>query len=731
MTGKIYIDTNIINGLVLLSILRFCLVGSNLNDQQCANYNEICNLINLRPCCDENLSCNFRTSQNGYSCGPKRKLGSPCRVDEDCSMIHAKCSSEFKCVCREKNIEVNEISCMPFLGAFCWKNETCATDNSICVDNQCQCRDYYRENGNLCLPIAVNHFCSNDTDCVELKWSECSNQGVCTCRSNTIPVKDYCVPQLNVYCNLDSDCRVKNSKCIQNKCQCKKNYLFRFSECVTIYLFESCEENSDCDQIRFAECSITNKCDCKQNFIATDRRSCKPLLGEICIRNDDCQALNSECDDNECVCREDYFEESTSSCIPTHLGQICKKNNDCKKIKNAECINMECVCKSDYVSTDPNTCLLLLGRQCTNNSDCAPDNAICFGGLCDCEAYFIVKSEDKCLPTMLQKNCKNLFDCKDKKFSFCAENKICTCTFNYMTFNGTECEPLLRGECSNTHQCMVDNSICVDNRCQCMPDFSPSSHTHCIPNYLGGACNRDFDCINLKNSKCINEKCYCLENHSVFNSTICFPLLGAACRESGDCYVENSICLDEKCQCKTNYFQSSKFRCDLIILGRACTKNSQCNLLQNAICVSNVCVCRRNHFAFNKISCVPVLNRVCSKNSQCSGDFFHCLDGRCQCTPGFTAVSLDKCVRTESLFSCSDTTECSDIWHSECSTGKCVCKSNNIAIGNSTCLPILHGYCWRDDQCTAESSACIDYRCACKPGFTEIAVNSCAPIISL
>ncbi|CAD6244806.1 GSCOCG00013481001-RA-CDS, partial [Cotesia congregata] len=164
-------------------------------------------------------------------------------------------------------------------------------------------------------------------------------------------------------------------------------------------------------------------------------------------------------------------------------------------------------------------------------------------------------------------------------------------------------------------------------------------------------------------------------------------------------------------------------------LGRSCTKHDQCNVTRNSICVSNVCICRSNHFAYNEIFCIPVLDQVCSKNSQCSGDFFHCSNNKCQCRPGFTAVSVDKCVRTISLFSCRDETECSDIWHSTCSTEKCVCKSNNIAVGNSTCLPILRGYCWRDDQCKADNSACINYWCECKPGFVEVAMNSCAPII--
>lgn len=78
------------------------------------------------------------------------------------------------------------------------------------------------------------------------------------------------------------------------------------------------------------------------------------------------------------------------------------------------------------------------------------------------------------------------------------------------------------------------------------------------------------------------------------------------------------------------------------------------------------------------------------------------------------------------LYHCDDNTECSDLWHSRCSyDGRCICKLNNIAINNSTCLPTLDGYCWRNDQCMPENSACIHYRCSCKSNFIVVAGNMC------
>lgn len=64
-----------------------------------------------------------------------------CERDEDCYKIrHAKCSKNKECICREGNIQVDDTKCAPLLGEFCWKNEKCAVNNSVCANNTCQCQ---------------------------------------------------------------------------------------------------------------------------------------------------------------------------------------------------------------------------------------------------------------------------------------------------------------------------------------------------------------------------------------------------------------------------------------------------------------------------------------------------------------------------------------------------------------------------------------------------------------
>lgn len=50
------------------------------------------------------------------------------------------------------NIELNQTTCAPILGGFCWKSELCATTNAVCIDNECKCKDnYFRRSNNQCI----------------------------------------------------------------------------------------------------------------------------------------------------------------------------------------------------------------------------------------------------------------------------------------------------------------------------------------------------------------------------------------------------------------------------------------------------------------------------------------------------------------------------------------------------------------------------------------------------
>lgn len=56
-----------------------------------------------------------------------------------------------KGVCRPNNIIINDIHCASPLGKFCWKNEMCATNNAVCIDNECQCNKQHIQFDNQCI----------------------------------------------------------------------------------------------------------------------------------------------------------------------------------------------------------------------------------------------------------------------------------------------------------------------------------------------------------------------------------------------------------------------------------------------------------------------------------------------------------------------------------------------------------------------------------------------------
>ncbi|CAG5079307.1 Protein of unknown function [Cotesia congregata] len=116
----------------------------------CVKFGGTCDMY--RRCCDENLKCDQSNTVGRYECKEKAKLGDSCRETFHCiDIVHSICSKN-ECVCRQNNVKVSDYACAPILNGYCWKNETCVTENSLCIDNECQCRDGFLAEANECLP---------------------------------------------------------------------------------------------------------------------------------------------------------------------------------------------------------------------------------------------------------------------------------------------------------------------------------------------------------------------------------------------------------------------------------------------------------------------------------------------------------------------------------------------------------------------------------------------------
>ncbi|XP_057340574.1 prion-like-(Q/N-rich) domain-bearing protein 25 [Microplitis mediator] len=326
------------------------------------------------------------------------ELDGSCVSDEDCSEIqHAKCSEQKKCVCRPNNIRINDTHCAPPLGAFCWKDEKCATNNAVCIDNECQCSKQHIQNNNQCILIYLGIQCEGDSFCQRfINHSKCSESGKCVCDSNDYIIdNNACVPKFNAYCFTDEPCATHNAMCIDNKCQCKPNHIFRGSQCFPIHLFEECNTHRDCHEIEFAKCSDLHQCICRDKYLPINKSTCAPSLGAACSRNAPCIPTNLKCTQNKCQYPAKPIILSNKE--PTKLGTYCENEEDCSDVLHAICpAEKRCVCREHNRELNHTYCAPSLGAFCWKEEKCATDNATCIDSQCQCNENYH-QSNDQCL----------------------------------------------------------------------------------------------------------------------------------------------------------------------------------------------------------------------------------------------------------------------------------------------------------------------------------------------
>ncbi|KAL0131180.1 hypothetical protein PUN28_002618 [Cardiocondyla obscurior] len=111
-----------------------------------------------------------------------------------------------------------------------------------------------------------------------------------------------------------------------------------------------------------------------------DKSKCIATVGLSCLDNTPCQTItNSECKQNTCTCKDDFFLDSknSSNCIrrPVKIGDQCQANTDlCRESFNyALCINEKCQCITGYhFVNETGACVQsrALYFTCSNNYEC-------------------------------------------------------------------------------------------------------------------------------------------------------------------------------------------------------------------------------------------------------------------------------------------------------------------------------------------------------------------------
>lgn len=144
------------------------------------------------------------------------------------------------------------------IGAKCYEDVQCKKVNplSFCENSTCLCiRGYYSDEKNNCLKAAgtykrfirftflikkikdLGENCTSTKVCFR-KFSECSEDKICTCKTNFVPYEKNCIPLAE---NFDSPCRfdIQCSKslgphafCSEGICKCRDFHHLKRNECV-------------------------------------------------------------------------------------------------------------------------------------------------------------------------------------------------------------------------------------------------------------------------------------------------------------------------------------------------------------------------------------------------------------------------------------------------------------------------------------------------------------------
>ncbi|XP_053597988.1 prion-like-(Q/N-rich) domain-bearing protein 25 [Microplitis demolitor] len=364
------------------------------------------------------------------------------------------------------------------------------------------------------------------------------------------------------------------------------------------YIGKPCESNQDCKNILHSVCSEHGVCICDDNYVVVNRDKCVPLIDGACSSNKECRIENSVCVDNKCQCGTNYSSLNNNKCIlcdPDHFDP-CNKTNVCRAIRWAE----------------------------------KEEKFLCLN------------------PVMLGEHCQYDTDCLRLDFATCSrEARKCTCLPNYgLIKQNLGCVALIGGPCDRHQRCLIDNSICINSKCQCNERFTMKSNKECVITSIGESCKRDTDCRDILHIGCsVNKKCVCKDNHIFVNNSTCLPLLGEFCWSDERCAPANSMCINNRCQCKSNYTALTKTLCVKLRLGRSCNSNQDCEDTSNAICSNHgICICKNNYVVVNGEICAPIIGGVCSNNKECKVKHSVCINHKCQCTSNYLSVSDYQCI---------------------------------------------------------------------------------------
>ncbi|CAD5235781.1 unnamed protein product [Bursaphelenchus xylophilus] len=553
--------------------------------------------------------------------------GARCDRGEICSRGSVCNPTTSVCVCPTTHVHIYE-ECRQIVyvqyGEWCGGEERKCVGGSACVNGQCGCPLGTKYKHGVCMTIPKRlpgEFCEIGDEC--LSGSLCQ-RGRCYCPEGQLLRTRRCVTPLVVplgeTCELGDAC-LGGSECTNGICVCPANLATVNGVCTAIQtapVFSRCDASHLCEE---GTTCIRNRCECKEGW-EYRQGECKPRLfarhGEHCATNQACP-VNEHCSPKKiCECKVDYVF-SNGRCIkrPKKVfpGEACEGEDFC--LSASRCVHGRCQC--------PPSRPVQSGHVCTPESD----------------------TESKLF--LVRKPRRHAVD--DKNINFLSM---------FLSPDDEPRQSVQLGElCDRTlSDCQVDNAVCSDSVCQCLPDFVQAGPLCVGRNKISNlvvnpeqTCGMGDFCDG--GAVCIHKICQCPQgtfafgrlcvsneqfspkpnptapevNNGPYHKTVIKKSPGADCRLNPAICTGNSYCFNGVCVCPVGYENyNGECRVPRIYAepGQSCERPiGQIGVVEcsgNSVCANGFCVCPN---AGPGEPCVDKITRCTGSSS--------CINGICTC----------------------------------------------------------------------------------------------------
>ncbi|CAG5075081.1 Protein of unknown function [Cotesia congregata] len=163
---------------------------------------------------------------------------------------------------------------------------------------------------------------------------------------------------------------------------------------------------------------------------------------------------------------------------------------------------------------------------CSDDSKCRRYGTFCFLNNCLYPEDFFGSSNINQSNVYAAKNiygyCKSNHHCRELNNTHCFEGR-CNCLSGQEYVNGS-CVKAINVSCFDDSECLLPRSYCFLNTCLYPEIFFDPVNGYNTSLYaaqrVGGFCQADQHCRNIKGLKCFRRKCSCANDYSI-NGTEC------------------------------------------------------------------------------------------------------------------------------------------------------------------------------------------------------------------